>query len=59
MLAVVAGGPAEIAVITELSGQGCPLLHPLRLRVDATGERLTLEAVGVEGAMDRVCCPRR
>lgn len=39
VLAVVAGGPAELAVITELSGEGSTWLHLLRLRLDATGER--------------------
>jgi hypothetical protein len=59
VLAVVAGGPAEIALITELSGEGSTWLHLLRLRLDATGERLTLEIVGLEGAMGRVRCPGR
>ncbi|CAK6692424.1 hypothetical protein ICNINCKA_01210 [Synechococcus sp. CBW1107] len=57
VLAVVAGGTDEIAVITELSGEGSTWLHPLRLRLDGTGQRLTLETVGVDGSIGRVRCP--
>ncbi|MGB5133993.1 MAG: hypothetical protein WBN89_02335 [Prochlorococcaceae cyanobacterium] len=57
VLAVVARGSDEIAVITELSGEGSTWLHPLRLRLDGTGQRLELEMAGVEGAMGRVRCP--
>ncbi|MCP9889273.1 hypothetical protein KBY96_15250 [Cyanobium sp. ATX 6A2] len=57
VLAVVARGAKEIAVITELSGEGSTWLHPLRLTLDGTGQRLTLETVGVDGAMGRVRCP--
>jgi len=57
VLAVVARGREEIAVITELSGEGSTWLHPLRLRLDGTGQRLALETVGVDGAMGRVRCP--
>jgi hypothetical protein len=57
VLAVVARGRDEIAVITELSGEGSTWLHPLRLRLDATGQRLAIETVGVEGAMVRMRCP--
>jgi hypothetical protein len=57
VLAVVARGSDEIAVITELSGEGSTWLHPLRLRLDGTGQRLELETTGVDGSVARVRCP--
>ncbi|MCP9927751.1 hypothetical protein [Cyanobium sp. CH-040] len=57
VLAVVARGRDEIAVITELSGEGSTWLQPLRLRLEGTGQRLAVETVGVEGVMGRVRCP--
>jgi hypothetical protein len=57
VLAVVARGNAEIAVILELSGEGSSWLQLLRLGLDSTGQRLDVETVGVEGAMGRIRCP--
>ena len=59
VLAVVGSGRNEIGLITELSGEGSTWLHLLRLRLDSTGNRLALEAVGQEGASARVRCPDR
>jgi hypothetical protein len=59
VLAVVGSGRNEIGLITELSGEGSTWLHLLRLRLDSTGNRLALEAVGLEGASARVRCPDR
>ncbi len=56
VLAVVAQGREEIAVILELSGEGSTWLHPLRLKLDGTDQRLARETVGMEGAMSRVRC---
>lgn len=56
VLAVVAQGREEIAVIIALSGEGSTWLHPLRLKLDGTAQRLDLETVGLEGAMSRVRC---
>lgn len=57
MLAVLARGNAEIAVILELSGEGINWLQPLLPRLDSTGQRLDVETVGVEGSMGRARCP--
>ncbi|EDY37461.1 conserved hypothetical protein [Cyanobium sp. PCC 7001] len=54
-LAVVAMGPEELGLITELSGEGETWLELLRLRLEAGG-RLALESVGAEGAIRRVRC---
>jgi hypothetical protein len=55
VLAVVAMGPEELGLITELSGEGETWLELLRLCLEA-GERLALESVGAEGAIRRVRC---
>lgn len=59
VLAVVGRGRDEIGLITELSGEGSTWLHLLRLRLEGSGNRLAMEAVGLEGAAARVRCPDR
>ncbi len=57
VLAVVRRGTGEIGLISELSGEGSTWLHLVRLRLDAAGNRLALETLGVAGETTRVRCP--
>jgi len=56
VLTVVGRGPDEIGLIMELSGEGSTWLHLVRLRLEGGGDRLAMEAVGLEGVVTRVRC---
>ncbi len=56
VLAVVGQGRHSIGFISEFSGEGSTWLHMGHLQLEETGDRLSLEVVGVAGATRRVRC---